>query len=189
MDYLVYIPVVAFETVVPASKVTVLGTCTTTGGTYTVTNSLPIDDQGMVTFTRTPATAAGTIAAGCTIKTAPSSGTPFVPDSLFEVPADISIPANTASVTVPVWRRFAVTPSATPLSITWASPAPAEPAGFTFAATSVLGLTNYNLTSMGLEPTFSTLTRKFTVRALDGDKPAVGTINSFMDALPAGSLV
>lgn len=185
-DYLIYIPVVALDTVVPAGKVTVLGTCATTGGTYTVTNSLPIDDQGSVTFTRTPATAIGTIPAGCTIKTTSFSGTPFVPDVLFEVPADVTIPANTSSVTIPVWRRFAVTPAATPLTITWAAPAPAEPAGFSFVSESVIGLTNYNVTSLALEPTFSTLSRKYNIRALDGDKPAVNTINAFMDPLPAG---
>ena len=184
-DWLLYIPVVPDTTDVPAGKITVFESPI---AGLSVTNSAAIDLKGTVTFTRATATTALTIPAGTIVKTAESSGTSFVNSVKFEVPAAVVMPIGTLTVTVPVWRIYTEVPANTALTITYASPAPSEPTGFAFTAKSVSKLTNYDLTSLFVEPNFTTPTaRKFTVRALDGEKPAANTITTFYDTLPAAA--
>ncbi len=184
-DWLLYVPVVADTTDVPAGKITVFESPI---AGLSVTNSAAIDLKGTVTFTRATATVALTIPAGTIVKTAESSGSPFVNSVRFEVPAAVTMPIGTLSITVPVWRLYTELPAGTALTIAYASPAPSEPTGFAFTAKTVSKLANYDLTSLFVEPNFVTPTaRKFTVRALDGEKPAVNTINIFYDTLPAAA--
>ncbi|MBO9667536.1 MAG: hypothetical protein J7501_12075, partial [Bdellovibrio sp.] len=182
-DYILYVPVIALNTNAPAGKLTV----TSLAG-YTVTNASAIDNRGSVTFTRAVATTVGSIPAGTIVKTAESSVAPFVPSIQFEVPADVSLPIGTFSVTIPVWRIITELPASTALTITsWGSGASADQTGFPFTAKTVTKLTNYNESALFAEPTFPDTGRKFTVRALDGDKPAANAINAFVDPLPAGA--
>ncbi|MEK2687525.1 hypothetical protein AAAA73_00475 [Bdellovibrio sp. GT3] len=185
-DFLLYVPVVPETTDVPAGKVTVFESANPGG--LSVTNTAVIDLKGMVTFSRATATAAVTIPAGTIVKTAEFTGTPFVNSVKFEVPGAVIMPIGTTTITVPVWRLYTVLPTNSPLSISYVAPS-ADQAGFPFTAKAAPNLTNYDANSLNVEPNFNTpIAKRFTVRALDGEKPTVNAINAFVDPLPAAAV-
>ncbi|WP_374076959.1 hypothetical protein [Bdellovibrio bacteriovorus] len=182
-DLDIYVPVYVVNRTAAANTLTVLDyttrevTSDPIDTNIQVRNDSSITEKGMVTFYRSTANASAIILGkGLTIKTAGN------PSFEFELPDNFTFPASASAtlqtLTVPVWKKALTIPTGTSLTIS------SQPGGPVMTATSVVGLGDTNDIELQVGKSQQEF-RTYNVRAIDGARPAVNTINIFHSTKPA----